>query len=230
MTAAAGPVVHVVVAGEIGGAERMLLDLARPTDGGRPHSIALFTPNPALRTLFERGGLDIDDRGPVKEGPLRFLASSLGRDDVRWLEGVLARRGARIVHLHTFASQVLGTRAAEEAGARIVRTDHSTRAYDDPTCWPVRIIADKGYDSDDLRAAFASVDIQLLAPHRSNRTKQKRSNDGRCMRRYRRRWIVERFFAWLNGFRRLIVRHERHSLMYRAFVHVACVLVSMRAL
>ncbi|MFO1077951.1 MAG: hypothetical protein U1E73_09535 [Planctomycetota bacterium] len=48
------------------------------------------------------------------------------------------------------------------------------------------------------------------------------------MRRYKRRWVVERFFAWLNGFRRLIVRHERHSLMYRAFVHVACVLVSMR--
>lgn len=100
----------------------------------------------------------------------------------------------------------------------------------DPTCWPERIIADKGYDSDELRAAFASVDIQLLAPHRANRTAQSRSNDGRCMRRYKRRWVVERFFAWLNGFRRLIVRHERHSLMYRAFVHVACVLVSMRAL
>lgn len=100
----------------------------------------------------------------------------------------------------------------------------------DATCWPERIIADKGYDSDDLRAAFASVGIQLLAPHRSNRTKQKQSNDGRCMRRYRRRWIVERFFAWLGGFRRLIVRHERHSMMYGAFVHLACVLVSMRAL
>lgn len=103
-------------------------------------------------------------------------------------------------------------------------------AGDDPTCWPKRIIADKAYDSDELRAAFASVDIQLLAPHRSNRTAKTRSNDGRCMRRYKRRWIVERFFAWLNGFRRLIVRHERHSLMYRAFVHVACVLVTMRAL
>jgi transposase len=33
------------------------------------------------------------------------------------------------------------------------------------------------------------------------------------MRRYKRRWLVERFFAWLNGFRRLIVRHERHSMM-----------------
>ena len=101
---------------------------------------------------------------------------------------------------------------------------------DDRTRWPKRIIADKAYDSDELRAAFAGVDTQLLAPHRSNRTAKSRSNDGRCMRRYRRRWVVERFFAWLGGFRKLIVRHERHSLMYRAFVHLACALVSMRAL
>jgi transposase len=100
----------------------------------------------------------------------------------------------------------------------------------DATCWPKRIIADKAYDSDELRAAFNGVDIQLLAPHRSNRTARARSNDGRCMRRYKRRWLVERFFAWLNGFRRLIVRHERHSMMYRAFVHVACVIIAMRAL
>ena len=101
---------------------------------------------------------------------------------------------------------------------------------DDRTRWPKRIIADKAYDSDELRAAFAGVDTQLLAPHRSNRTAKSRSNDGRCMRRYRRRWVVERFFAWLGGFRKLIVRHERHSLMYRAFVHLACALISMRAL
>jgi transposase len=50
------------------------------------------------------------------------------------------------------------------------------------------------------------------------------------MRRYRRRWRVERFFAWLGGFRKLVVRHERHALMYRAFVHLACVIVCMRAL
>jgi glycosyltransferase involved in cell wall biosynthesis len=131
-------VVHVVAAGEIGGAERMLLDLASPRSGviERVHSVALFTPNDGLRALFRDAGLDVDDRGPVREGPLPYLASTFGASDVRWLTNVLARRRATIVHLHTFASQVLGTRAARRAGARVVRTEHSTRVYDDPTCWP----------------------------------------------------------------------------------------------
>ncbi len=135
MTATPWRVLHVVAAGEIGGAERMLLDLLG-AEGPRPRSVALFTPNERLRELFERAGVDVDDRGPVREGPLPYLRSSLGRSDVRWLADVIARRGARIVHLHTFASQVLGTRAARAAGARIVRTEHSTRVYDDPSCWP----------------------------------------------------------------------------------------------
>jgi glycosyltransferase involved in cell wall biosynthesis len=130
-----GPVVHVVVAGEIGGAERMLVDLARDASA-RPHAVALFTPNAQLRELFHDAGLDVDDRGPVDEGPLSYLARSLGRADESWLKAVLERRGAAIVHLHTFGSQVLGTRAALRVGARVLRTEHSTRVYDDPSCWP----------------------------------------------------------------------------------------------
>lgn len=130
-------VVHVVAAGEIGGAERMLVDLASARGATkRPHAVALFTPNDALRALFRDAGLDVDDRGPVREGPLPYLARSLGPSDVRWLTAVLARRRASIVHLHTFTSQVLGTRAARRANARVVRTEHSTRVYDDPSCWP----------------------------------------------------------------------------------------------
>lgn len=127
-------VVHVVAAGEVGGAERMLVDLARGQD--RPHAIALFSPSERLRALFHDAGIALDDRGPVREGPLPFLASSLGPRDVRWLADVLAKRRASIVHLHTFASQVLGTRAAARVGARVVRTEHSRRVYDDPSCWP----------------------------------------------------------------------------------------------
>jgi glycosyltransferase involved in cell wall biosynthesis len=130
-------VLHVVVAGEIGGAERMLVDLTRaPTAGGRAHAVALITPNDRLRALLRDAGLDIDDRGPAREGPLAYLSGALGRSDVAWLEAIIRRRGSSIVHLHTFASQVVGTRAALRAGAKVLRTEHSTRVYDDPSCWP----------------------------------------------------------------------------------------------
>lgn len=125
-------VVHVVVAGEVGGAERMLVDLAKQ-DG---HSVALVTPSERLRSLLRDTGLDVIDRGPSREGPLTYLVRSLGPRDVAWLAGVLRDARAEIVHLHTFGSQVLGTRAALRAGAKILRTEHSTRVYDDPSCWP----------------------------------------------------------------------------------------------
>jgi glycosyltransferase involved in cell wall biosynthesis len=128
-------IVHVVVAGEVGGAERMLVDLAGRGGLGR-HSIALLTPSDRLRALFRDAGLDVDDRGPVHEGPLSYLARSLGPRDAAWVAGVIEKRRADIVHLHTFASQVVGTRAALKSGARVVRTEHSTRVYDDPSCWP----------------------------------------------------------------------------------------------
>jgi glycosyltransferase involved in cell wall biosynthesis len=124
-------VVHVVAAGEIGGAEKMLRDLVSHEPD---HAIALFTPNDELRRFF--AGLDVEDRGAVTEGPFSYLRSALGDRDVSWLASVLERRQATIVHLHTFASQVIGTRAAQRVGARIVRTEHSTRVYDDPSCWP----------------------------------------------------------------------------------------------
>lgn len=115
----------------------MLVDLVTErSNRRRRHAIALFTPNAALRDLLRSTDVDVDDRGPVREGPLPYLTSSLGPGDVRWLTDVLRRRRATIVHLHTFGSQVLGTRAAERVGARVVRTEHSTRVYDDPSCWP----------------------------------------------------------------------------------------------
>lgn len=130
-------VVHVVVAGEIGGAERMLCDLAsRPEQTGAAHVIALMTPNKHLLRLFEAAGLRVHDRGRVRENPAAFLWRSLGPSDTRWLEGILRGERATVVHLHTFASQMIGTRAAWRVSARVVRTEHSTRAYDDPSCWP----------------------------------------------------------------------------------------------
>jgi len=130
-------VVHVVVAGEVGGAERMLIDLAsHPELSGADHVVALMTPNPKVSQLFRTAGLALRDRGPVRESPAAFLWRSLGPRDTAWLEGVLRAERADLVHLHTFGSQVVGTRAALRAGARVLRTEHSSRVYTDASCWP----------------------------------------------------------------------------------------------
>jgi transposase len=63
-------------------------------------------------------------------------------------------------------------------------------------------------------------------PHLKSR--KRRWQDGRKLRRYRRRWIVERTNAWLQNFRRILVRHEHRLDLYTAFVHVACMLIVLR--
>jgi transposase len=94
---------------------------------------------------------------------------------------------------------------------------------------PERVIYDNACDSDPLRKRLARQGIELSCPHRRNRVKPLWP-DGRKRRRYRRRWKVERTFAWLGNFRRLVVRWERHIRMYRAFFHVACLLITVRQL
>ena len=75
---------------------------------------------------------------------------------------------------------------------------------------PDRIIGDKAYDSDRLdEQLLDDRGIEVIAPHRKKRRKQS-TQDGRKLRRYKRRWKVERLFAWLQNFRRLVVRCEYH--------------------
>ena len=92
---------------------------------------------------------------------------------------------------------------------------------------PERLIGDKAYDSDPLDAELASAAIEMIAPHRENR-KQPPTQDGRALRRYRRRWKVERLFAWLQNFRRLIVRYEYHAENFLGFVHLGCIMILLR--
>ena len=92
-----------------------------------------------------------------------------------------------------------------------------------------RLIADRGYDSDPLRRTLAQRGTQLIVPHRKGRTRSA-PQDRRPLRRYRRRWIIERTFSWLHRFRRLVVRYERYALVYLAFLHLACVIIALRRL
>jgi transposase len=94
---------------------------------------------------------------------------------------------------------------------------------------PTRLITDKGYDSDPLRRRLKRRGIELICPYRKNRGRRV-FHDGRKLRRYRRRWKVERTFAWLGNFRRLVVRWDRSITIYRAFFHVACLMITLRQL
>jgi transposase len=98
-----------------------------------------------------------------------------------------------------------------------------------PQSRPLRLIADRAYDSDPLRWRLIKRGILLICPHRSGRRRPP-LQDGRTLKRYRKRWKIERTFAWLGNYRRLLVRHENHLLMYQAFFHVACLLITLRYL
>ena len=93
---------------------------------------------------------------------------------------------------------------------------------------PKLLIGDKAYDSDPLDHLLKSkYDISLVAPHKVNRVKEN-TQDGRQLRRYKRRWKVERFNAWVQNYRRVTVRWDYHASSYLGFVHLACVLILLR--
>ncbi len=70
-------------------------------------------------------------------------------------------------------------------------------------------MGEKAYDSDPLEEALLlEQGIEMIAPHRKNRRKEKTQDGRKLLRRYKRRWKVERLFGWLQNFRRLLVRYE----------------------
>jgi transposase len=95
--------------------------------------------------------------------------------------------------------------------------------------WGLPLIADRAYDSDPLRDHFADRGFTLVAPHRRGR-KRPPTSDGRRLRRYKRRWVVERTIAWLHSYRRVVTRFEKRIELYDGFVHLACAFIALNRL
>jgi transposase len=127
-------------------------------------------------------------------------------------------RGGTPIGLATDAADVPETALAGAALASIPATV--------PVPPSVPVIGDRAYDSDQLREQLAAEGYRLVAPHRRNR-KRPPTNDGRRLRRYRRRWIVERTFAWLHSYRRVLTRFERCVNLYDGFVYLACAFIAL---
>ena len=92
---------------------------------------------------------------------------------------------------------------------------------------PARLIGDKAYDSDRLDHHLATeYDIELIAPHHS--TRRLKTQDGRPLRRKRRRWKIERLFAWFHNFRRVVTRWERYPDNFLGMIHLAAAVILLR--
>jgi transposase len=92
---------------------------------------------------------------------------------------------------------------------------------------PRRLIADRGYDSNAVRALLVKRDIEPIIPARRN-NRRATHQDGRPLRRYRRRWIIERTNSWRQRFRRRVVRYERSAAVLTALVQLAGALIALK--
>ncbi len=82
-------------------------------------------------------------------------------------------------------------------------------------------MADRAYDHDKYRRELKARGIGYAIARRKT---ENGSGLGTL------RWVVERTFAWLHQFRRLLVRFERSALMHEAFLSLACCLICFRRL
>jgi transposase len=137
-----------------------------------------------------------------------------------WVDGTGLPLGD---HLHSASPAEVRLAETTLAAIRVGRRQHPGR----PRQKPERVIADKAYDSDPLRKRLRRRGIELICPHKKNRVRPA-TQDGRKLRRYKRRWIIERTIAWLGNFRRLAVRYDRSLTIYRAFFHIACFMIVLR--
>jgi transposase len=94
---------------------------------------------------------------------------------------------------------------------------------------PGRLIYDRAADSDPIRKRLAERGVELICPHRRGRVRPP-TQDGRPLRRYRRRWIIERTISWLHSFRRLVTRYEHYSFLFHSFAKLACMMIVLRRL
>ena len=94
---------------------------------------------------------------------------------------------------------------------------------------PTRLIGDKGYDSDLLDAQLRRrYGVEMIAANRSYRTRH--TQDRRVLPRLKRRWKIERLFAWLHNSRRLITRFEYYAENFLGMIQLACARILLRHL
>jgi transposase len=86
---------------------------------------------------------------------------------------------------------------------------------------PERVTGDRAYDYNGRRRELRQRSIRSEIARRQTK-------HGSGLGRYR--WVVERTFAWLHHFKRLLVRYDRRAEIHEAFLALGCCLVCFRRL
>jgi transposase len=93
---------------------------------------------------------------------------------------------------------------------------------------PKRVVADRGYDWKVLRKELRARKITPYIPKRQGwRSQKKHPMSNRLKYWYRKRWVVERSFAWLQNYRKLTVRWEHSTTTYAGLMHLALVMLCL---
>ena len=86
---------------------------------------------------------------------------------------------------------------------------------------PGKLHADKAYDSAELRGSVRGRGIGVRIARRGIEFSEKL---------VRHRWVIERTMAWLTGYRRLTLRHERKASHFLAFLPLGAALTCYKKL
>jgi transposase len=130
---------------------------------------------------------------------------------------------------HLDSAQVAEVRLAE----RTLDSVSVARPRGRPRRRPEKLVADRGYDSGGFRRALRRRGIRMCIPPKRRPATGKAKRGRPVLARkddYRQRYKVERSFAWLGNFRRLLIRWERRVDIYRSFFAVAVTLLCVRRL
>ena len=128
-----------------------------------------------------------------------------------------------LADLHGLPLAVHATSASAHEVTLVGETLHESFSSEQPR----RLIGDRAYDSDVLDRELAERGIEMIAPHKSNRVKAQ-TQDGRRLRRYKRRWKIERLWSWLFNYRRIATRFDFHVENFLGFVHLGCIKILLR--
>jgi len=90
---------------------------------------------------------------------------------------------------------------------------------------PQGMCMDKGYDFQEVRDILIEFGFTAHIRSRGEEAKELAAEAGKRARR----WVVERTHGWMNRFRRILIRWEKKSQNYIAFLHFACGLIAFRA-